>query len=1170
MPRTKTGGTQAWGLDEHVGAALDRLGDGITIQAPGGEVVYANETGARLCGFDSAEEMVTTPVAEIVGRFELQDEAGRPLPVDALPGRAALRGEVPDELLIRRRRRDTGALSWAVVQAMPVFGEEGEVQFAVNLFRDVTDRMEVARRQRFLAEASELLSSSLDHETILVNLARLCVPTLADWALVWLLDEDGSVRVLTRTHGDPERVRMAEEMSARYQQGVSAQVRAVIETGEPLVIPEVTDDLLVGAARDDTHLGLLRDVGLQSAVVVPLAGRARVHGAVGLMTTVESGRVLDDAEAELVRDVGRRAATAIDHAQLLRSYEQAAARGAIQSEVALALAHGAEEIRTVVKVLEIVCRHLDWDSARLWRAEPGERLRLVESWQRSGTELPAEPPEYALALRESVWAPGTIAFPVVLGGETVGVIELKDGPGGDPGPELRETLYAIGGQVGLFLDRIRVARERTALLASEHAARAEAEIVADSLRKLEQVTQAALAHVARGDLIDEMLLQITLILGADTSAVLLLDDDRKFLRVRATRGFDRELEEAVPIPYGKGMAGRVAASRKPVLIRDLNQVELASPHLRMRGIASLVAIPLLSDGEVIGVAHAGSVQPTHFDENHIRLFELMADRLALAIAQLRLFEAEREARHDAEQAHRRLSFLAEASTILASSLDYESTLEAIARLVVPHIADWCAVHVVDQDAGLRLIALAHGSLDAAELRGLDAALLRAEPGSPVGPAAVLRTGSDELVPDVGGDVLGIFGGDDEGIEALRRLGFASYLCVPMHGRDQVTGTITLASASPERRFDEADLALAEELARRTAVAVENALLYREAEERGRAARVLAAVGDGVFLIDSQGVIRLWNPAAEAISGLPAEDVLNRPATEAIPGWETISPRIPVARELGAPARAETVPVEIRGRELWLSLSGVGFADGIVYAFRDLTQDRALEELKGEFVSTVSHELRTPLAAIYGAAMTLQRPDLPEETQTNVKLIDVIVRESERLASIVNDILGASRLDSNAVEVSIQSFDAAELAAGVVESAAVHLPEGIEVTLVAPPELPLVAGDQEKTRQVLGNLVDNAVKYSPGGGPVEVELSAGDTTLRFAVHDRGLGVPPAEQRRIFEKFYRLDPNMTRGVGGTGLGLYICRELVHRMNGRIWVVSPRAGGKGSSFVFELPLA
>ena len=132
----------------------------------------------------------------------------------------------------------------------------------------------------------------------------------------------------------------------------------------------------------------------------------------------------------------------------------------------------------------------------------------------------------------------------------------------------------------------------------------------------------------------------------------------------------------------------------------------------------------------------------------------------------------------------------------------------------------------------------------------------------------------------------------------------------------------------------------------------------------------------------------------------------------------------------------------------------------------------------------------------------------------------------------------------------------------------HLPDAIDLRLEAPGDLPAVAADPEQLRQVLTNLVENAIKYSPDGGPVEVRLEPADGFLRFAVSDRGLGIPAGEQRRIFEKFYRLDPQMTRGIGGTGLGLYISRELVRRVNGRIWVDS--AAGSGSTFFVEIPLA
>src|SRR5262249_6791246 len=138
----------------------------------------------------------------------------------------------------------------------------------------------------------------------------------------------------------------------------------------------------------------------------------------------------------------------------------------------------------------------------------------------------------------------------------------------------------------------------------------------------------------------------------------------------------------------------------------------------------------------------------------------------------------------------------------------------------------------------------------------------------------------------------------------------------------------------------------------------------------------------------------------------------------------------------------------------------------------------------------------------------------------------------------------------------------------IEAARTRLPETIALELEAGPDVPAVAADPGQLRQVLANLIDNAIKYSPDGGRIAVRLEPQGSHLRFAVADQGLGIPAGEERRIFEKFYRLDPDMTRGIGGTGLGLYICRELVRRVDGRIWVESP--DGHGSTFFVEVPLA
>jgi two-component system phosphate regulon sensor histidine kinase PhoR len=339
----------------------------------------------------------------------------------------------------------------------------------------------------------------------------------------------------------------------------------------------------------------------------------------------------------------------------------------------------------------------------------------------------------------------------------------------------------------------------------------------------------------------------------------------------------------------------------------------------------------------------------------------------------------------------------------------------------------------------------------------------------------------------------------------------------------------------------------------------------------RHARVLEHVDDGVFLVDDSGVVQHWNPAAQAITGIPPERALGRPPGETLPGWETVAPVIPVAASPGpGSVEAKVVPLDFGGRELWLSISGVSFSDGVVYAFRSLTEERALEELKGEFIATASHELRTPLAAIYGSAQTLLRPDIDLDEDSQKRLLDVIAKESERLSRIADDILFANKLDSGQFVLGEQTVDLRALAQGVVEEMRVSFAsrEDISIELIAPDALDPVSADSDKLRQVLLNMVDNAVKYSPAGGRIEVSVEARDGGVRIAVSDEGIGIAPLEQCRIFGKFYRVDPELARGVGGTGLGLYICRELVRRMGGRVTVSSEQ--GKGSTFVVDLPLS
>jgi PAS domain S-box-containing protein len=565
---------------------------------------------------------------------------------------------------------------------------------------------------------------------------------------------------------------------------------------------------------------------------------------------------------------------------------------------------------------------------------------------------------------------------------------------------------------------------------------------------------------------------------------------------------------------------------------------------------------------VVGTSAASPEETRNWLVSYYPVRSLLGDTIGVGVVLTDVTERE-EARSAAETASERLRVLAEASQLLASSLDYETTLANVASLLVPRFADWFAVDVLDESGGFRRIALVHKDPDKMEWIEKSKQLYGPDLEEPEGPGRVVRTGEGVLYRTISDELLASSTKDEEHHEGLRQLGIESVMCVPLAAGGRTFGSLMLVSADPENLYDEDDLEFAKHLGRRAALAVDNARLYRAAEERARSALVVEHVADGVALVDRRGVIRLWNPAAEHITGLRAAETVGRRADEIIPTWHAAIEPLSQAED----TRPTTQPVDINGRELWLSISGVGFEGGSVYAFRDLTAERGIERLKADFVSTISHELRTPLAAIYGAALTLRRDDVQLGEPQRSGLLEVIAGESDRLARIVNDILWVSRLESGGMQTVLEPCDGVELARSVVNAARQYVPPSIELQLSAPEDAPLVAADPDKARQVLANLVDNAVKYSPDGGRVNVDVSVAGSRLRYEVRDEGIGVPPSEHRRIFEKFYRLDPDLTRGVGGTGLGLYISRELLQRMGGRIWVES--SGSGGSTFVAELPL-
>jgi PAS domain S-box-containing protein len=581
---------------------------------------------------------------------------------------------------------------------------------------------------------------------------------------------------------------------------------------------------------------------------------------------------------------------------------------------------------------------------------------------------------------------------------------------------------------------------------------------------------------------------------------------------------------------------------------------------------SAIAVPLIARGRTLGaLTFAWSESERRYQDVDITLAEELARRAALAIDNARLYRVAQAARNAAEDAQRRVGFVADASTTLAQSLEYAETLGSLARLAVPRLADWCLVYAVTSEGKIERLAVEHAGGRQERLKTILSSHAL-DPDASTGVPNVIRTGRSELRAVTTPEEV------TQDVEAPKALAaeladidVTSTICVPLIARKRTLGAILFIAAESGRHYTEGELRLAEELAARAALALDNSRLYREAEERAEAARALATIADGVFLVDRNGIIRIWNSAAAAITGLAAKDVRGSPAREVLPDWDRILELIPIGEPGQRPPAPHTIPVALRGDELWLSISGVGSAEGAVYAFRDVTKEHRLDRLKSEFVATVSHELRTPLAAVYGAAVTLAQRDLSDREDLRAQLVAQIAEQSERLATIVEDILLTGELEAGRLRLERADVDPVEVARAAVQAAQPRLDDDAAVELRAA-EVGRIETDAGRLRQVLDNLIENAIKYSPNGANAQVRLDSDERSVRILVADEGVGIPPEEHERIFEKFYRLDPAQARGVGGTGLGLYVCRELVERMDGRISVES--TPGVGSTFTVELP--
>ena len=539
--------------------------------------------------------------------------------------------------------------------------------------------------------------------------------------------------------------------------------------------------------------------------------------------------------------------------------------------------------------------------------------------------------------------------------------------------------------------------------------------------------------------------------------------------------------------------------------------------------------------------------PRVITDDDLDLARHLADATRGALERSELFEAERTSRTLAQQ-------LARTGRALATELDPGAVLDEVIQQASALLgADACAIRVLEDD---ELI------VSAAEGAGADHAVNSRSPAGGWLSGDVVQSRASVAIEDSSAD------------RRLRELdpmlaaGHCSFLGVPLVGPEgSLHGVLAVYGRRP-RAWREEEIEALRALAANTSAALSNAELYqRVALEKEQNAAILGNIADGIVAVDREGNVVLWNSAAEEITGVPASEALGRTTAQVL--------QRTLESDGGTGQGDRLVSIRRGGEEVWLSLTEavmrdpLGVVAGRIFAFRDISADRLVEQMKSEFVSAVSHELRTPLTSIYGFAETLLRKDVLFGEEERRTFLGYIASESQRLTAIVDALLNVARLDTGDLHVNIAPTDVSALVSEVVAGARVD-GNGHEFVLDLPHEPLAAQADRDKLRQVFSILVDNAIKYSPEGGTVTVGATKKQETVEVRVVDEGPGIPQVEQERIFRKFYRGGEASGRLVtaAGTGLGLFIAQGLVTAMGGRIWVTSQE--GHGSSFGFELPLA
>ncbi|MGH2557730.1 MAG: PAS domain S-box protein, partial [Thermomicrobiales bacterium] len=478
----------------------------------------------------------------------------------------------------------------------------------------------------------------------------------------------------------------------------------------------------------------------------------------------------------------------------------------------------------------------------------------------------------------------------------------------------------------------------------------------------------------------------------------------------------------------------------------------------------------------------------------------------------------------------RLAFLAEAGAALSSSLDVETTLGTVAQLAVPHLADWCAVHLVRDDGVVDQLAVTH--VDPAQVAWARALQEQYpyDPDAPRGVANVLRTGRPELYPAITGELLEAVARDSEHLEILRRVGFSSVMIAPMSARGATVGTITFAAAESGRHYTETDQVLAMELAHRAAIAVDNARLYRASQAaEARYRSLFEGLADAVIVSDDHGNYIEVNAAVCDLLGYTREELL-----AAKVGDLSISPVIAhdlyrriqedgslrgenvLRRKDGSP-----VPIEVWSRRVDLPTGPVNLG-----VMRDISERKNLERTHQAHLASIAHDLMNPISALTVQAQLLARYAARIDAKDADRLRGGLARVEaigRRLASQVDELQDIARLrGGQSIELQREPTDLVQLATQVADEYR-QTAEHHTIRVDAATSDLIGTWDARRLERVLANLLTNAIKYSEDG-EIVVRIERADSKdgvprVCVSVVDQGAGIPAADLPRIFEPFRR---------------------------------------------------